>query len=180
VTNRTAGQHYARALFDVAVGQKADLDASERELAEFVDLLAQHPPLERVLLNPAVPAPRKRDAVAELTRSFSPVVRRLLALLAERDRLVILPNLLAAYRERLLDHKKIVRAEVVTAVPLGAAQAAAIERSLAEASGRQVALTTRVDPAIIGGLIARVGGTVYDASVTTQLQRMKQRLIESV
>ena len=104
------------------------------------------------------------------------VVGKLLVLLAERDRVAILPDLVNAYHARLLEHRKIVRAEVVTAVPLGPEQAQGIERSLAGAVGRTVSLTTRVDPALIGGVVARVGGTVYDASITRQLERLKERL----
>jgi F-type H+-transporting ATPase subunit delta len=69
-----------------------------------------------------------------------------------------------------------VRAEVTTATPLPADRAREIEQSLARATGRTVALTTRVAPEMIGGLVARVGSTVYDASVTTQLEKMRQQL----
>jgi F-type H+-transporting ATPase subunit delta len=144
--------------------------------------LTQHPTLEKVLLNPVVPVARKRATIAELTlrAKLSPVLGKLLLLLAERDRLVLLPDLLAAYRERLLDHLNIVRAEVTTAVALPAERAKAVEQSLARVTGRTVMLDTRVDPAIIGGVVARVGSTVYDGSVTAQLQKMKQRLTEGV
>jgi F-type H+-transporting ATPase subunit delta len=135
-----------------------------------------------VLLNPAIPVPRKRAAAAELTARLrtSPVLAKLIALLAERDRLVLLPELLAAYRERLLDHQKIVRAIVTTAIPLGADRARAIEHGLAQLTGRTVTLAANVDPSIIGGVVARIGSTVYDGSVATQLQKMKRRLVESV
>src|SRR5207237_1764671 len=108
VTNRTAASRYGRALLDVALKEKANLDQIETELAGFVDLLRQHPTLEKVLLNPAVPVPRKRAAVGELTARAvtSSIVGKLLMLLAERDRLVLLPDLLDTYRERLLDYRK--------------------------------------------------------------------------
>jgi len=182
VTNKTAANRYARALFDVAVAETVDLQLLDGQLAAFVELFRQHPALEKVLLNPAVPAPRKRLAVAELVKSaeVSPVLAKLLVLLAERDRLVLLPDLLAAYRDRLLEHQHVVRAEVSTAWPLEPERINAIEQSLAQLTGRSVRLSTRVDPGLIGGLVARVGGTVYDGSVTTQLDRMKRRLSESL
>jgi F-type H+-transporting ATPase subunit delta len=182
MTNRTAANRYARALLDVAIKERADLDQIERELASFADLFKQHPALEKVLLNPAVPAPRKRDAFQQIVKSArpAPVLGKLLVLLAERDRLVLLPDLLGAYRERLLDHQKVVRAEVTTASPLGAERAQAIEKRLSEVTGRTVTLRTQVDPSLIGGVVARIGSTVYDGSVTTQLQKMKQRLVEGV
>ena len=178
MTNRTAATRYARALFDVAVAEKVDLSALDQELDAFNDVVKQHPTLEKVLLNPAVPVPRKREAVAVLAARVGvhPVLTKLLVLLAGRDRLVLLPDLLETYRTRLLDHQNVVRAEVTTATPLAADRTKAIERSLAQATGRTIALTTRVAPEIIGGLVARVGTTVYDGSVTTQLEKMRQRL----
>jgi F-type H+-transporting ATPase subunit delta len=109
-----------------------------------------------------------------------PIVAKLLALLAERDRLIVLPDLVKSYRERLFDYRRIVRAEVTTAAPLESSKTTIIEQQLAHATGRTVLLQTRVDPAIIGGLVAKVGSTVYDASITRQLERMKQRLIERI
>jgi F-type H+-transporting ATPase subunit delta len=180
VTNRTAAHRYAKALFEVALAEKTDLEAVEQQLAGFVELQTKHETLGKLLLNPAVPAARKRAAMEALVKSAGslPVVGRLMVLLAERDRLVLLPDLLAAYRDRLLDYQKIVQADVTTAAPLDAGRSAAIEKSLARATGKTVRLSTRVDPGIIGGLVARVGGTVYDASVARQLQRIKQRLEE--
>ena len=121
---------------------------------------------------------RKRAAVEELTRraKVAPMLAKLLALLAGRDRLVLLPELLAAYRERLLDHLKIVRAEVTTAVTLSPDRAKAVEQSLARMTGRTVTLETRMDPSIIGGVVARIGSTVYDGSVATQLRKMREQL----
>src|SRR5262249_46699686 len=167
MTIRTAATRYARALFEVAVREQADLDRIERELAAVVELFEQHPTLKKVLLNPAVPVPRKRAAVAALPAKAgtAPILAKLLMLLAERDRLIALRDLLAAYRERLLDHRKIVRAEVTTAVPLADGQARAIEERLARATGRTVTVSASVDPSIIGGLVAKVGSTVYDASI---------------
>jgi F-type H+-transporting ATPase subunit delta len=177
MTNRTAATRYARALLEVAVKEKADLDQVERDLASVVDLFTQHTALSRVLLNPVVPVPRKRaavDAVTALARLL-PMVSKLLALLAERDRLVLLPELLDAYRDRLLDYRNVIRAEITTTTALPADRLEAIEASLARASGRTVTLSAKVDPAIIGGVVTRIGSTIYDGSVTRQLQRMKEK-----
>ncbi len=182
MTAKTAASRYARALFDVALQEKADLERVGQDLAAFNELLDRHETLKKVLLNPAVPVPRKRAAVVELTSRAGvvPIVAKLLALLAERDRLIVLPDLVASYRERLLEHQKIVRAELTTATPLDPARMQAIERRLAQATGRKVQLQARVDPQIIGGLVAKVGSTVYDGSVTRQLEKMKQRLVENM
>jgi len=178
MTSKTAAARYARALFDVALHEKTDLELVERTLADFNELFEQHAALKRVLLNPAVPVPRKRAAMLELTAlaKAPSIPAKLLVLLAERDRLILLPDLLAAYRERLMSYRNVVRAEVTTAVPLTEARMSAIEQRLAQLTGSKVALETRVDPAIIGGVVARVGSVVYDASLTRQLQKMKERL----
>jgi len=182
MTTKAAATRYGRALFDVALHENADLDRTGGDLAAFSDFIDNEPQLKKVLLNPAVPVPRKRAAVAALAQRAGvlPIVAKLLALLAERDRLIVLPDLVASYRERVLNYRRIVRAEVTTAAPLDSGKTSAIEQQLARVTGRTVLLQMRVDPAIIGGLVARVGGTVYDASVTRQLEKMRQRLIESM
>jgi len=180
MTNRTAANRYARALLDVALHEKVDPVKVEGELAAFADLFTADETLKKVMLNPAVPAPRKRAATAEIARraAVTPVVRKLLILLAERDRLVLLPDLLSAYRDRLLDHQKILRAEVTTAFSLDSARAQAIEHRLADVTGRTVRMTTAVDPELIGGVVARLGSTIYDGSVRTQLLKLKSKLAE--
>ena len=180
MTSKAAALRYARALFDVALKESSPLEQIEAELAGFVDLFRQHPTLEKVLLNPAVPVTRKSAAVGELLASLGvhPVLGKLLMLLAGRDRLSVLPDLLAAFRDRLMDHQQVVRAEVTTATPLSADGARDIERHLARLTGKTVRLSARVDPAIIGGVVARIGSTVYDGSVTHQLEKIRMRLAQ--
>jgi len=182
MSSKTAAIRYARALFDVALQERADLSMVEQELAGYDTLFDAQPSLKKILLNPAVPVPRKRAAIIQLAERAQtmPLVAKLLALLAERDRLVLLPELLASFRERLLDYQKVVRAEVVTAAPLADDKLQKIRSTLATVTGRSVTIQSKVDPSIIGGMVARVGSTIYDASVSRQLEKMRQRLIESV
>jgi F-type H+-transporting ATPase subunit delta len=170
---------YARALFDVSL-KEADPQVVEQQLAAFVDLVNGHPQLKKVLLNPVVPSDRRKAAVTELASrmALSPVLAKLLAMLAERDALAFLPDLLERYRQRLMEHLGVVRAEVTTAIALPDDRIETIRRGLAEATGKDVTMVTRVDPAVIGGLVARVGSTVYDGSITRQLERMRDRMVE--
>ena len=178
MTSRAAGTRYARALFDVAL-KEADIQQVGRDLTAFAALVAGNDLLGRVLSNPAIPAARKRAVVEQLLAKagpVSPVVVKLLGLLADRDRLALLPDIAAAYRNRLMEHAKVVRAEVVTAVPLPADRVTALQRGLAGATGLEVQLENRVDASINGGAITRIGSTVYDGSVSRQLEKMKEAL----
>jgi F-type H+-transporting ATPase subunit delta len=180
MTSRAAAGRYARALFDVARTERLDLERVDRELADVSAFLAGQETLGRVLSNPAIPASRKRAVMESLLEreSLTPVVSRVLLLLADRDRLGLLPAVSEAYRSRLMDHQQVVRAEVTTAMPLQPDRVAALQQGLAQLTGRQVQLQVRVDPALVGGAVARVGSTVYDGSIVTQLEKMKKRLEE--
>jgi F-type H+-transporting ATPase subunit delta len=78
-----------------------------------------------------------------------------------------------------MDHQKVVRAQVTTAVALPPDKVSALQQGIAGATGRQVRLETNVDPSIIGGAVTRIGSTVYDGSVTTQLHKLKERLAQA-
>ena len=111
--------------------------------------------------------------------SVNALLARTLLLLADRDRLVLLPDFADAFRSRLMDHQQVVRAEVTTAMELPADRVSALQQGLATATGRTVQLEVRVDPSIVGGAVTKIGSTVYDGSVTTQLERLKRKLVEA-
>jgi F-type H+-transporting ATPase subunit delta len=174
---RASAARYAKALLDVTI-RETDPEQAERELAGFVELLHQHAALHAVLVNPAIPARGKHGVVAQVIDRQQPSVPvgKLLLLLADRDKLAILPDLLLVFRERLREHQQVVRAEVTTATPLPEARAEQLRERLAQTTGRRVTMTTKVDPSIIGGMVTRIGSTVYDGSVVTQLQAIKRHL----
>jgi F-type H+-transporting ATPase subunit delta len=181
MTARTAATRYARALFDVALKEQGDLDALQGELSGLVGLLQAHESLRRALFSPAVPTPKKRAIVdAMIAQSpVPPILGKLLTMLADRDRLMLLPDLTDAFQRRLMDHRHVVRAELATAVELPADRISALKDGLAKATGRDVTLETRVNPSLVGGAVARIGSTVYDGSVTTQLEKLRRSLVES-
>jgi F-type H+-transporting ATPase subunit delta len=179
VTSRGAARRYARALFDITLAEGKDVTAAGRELSDFARLLTSNTGLGRALTNPAIPASRKRNVVEELIATsggLQPAVGKLLLLLGERDRLALLSDVAEAYDSRLMDHLKVVRAEVVTAIDLAPDRIAALKQNLATATGRDVQLSARVDPEIIGGAVARISGTVYDGSLARQLERIREKL----
>jgi F-type H+-transporting ATPase subunit delta len=177
MNTRASAARYARALLDVAI-KEADPERVEQELTTFAALLSGSPELQKALTNPTVPVPGKRGIVEALVSRLkvSPPVGKLLLMLADRDRLALVPDLVAVYAERLMAHRQIVRAEVTTAVPLPPASAEQLQQRLAGLTGRRVTMTTKVDPSLIGGAVARVGSTVYDGSIATQLEKIKERL----
>jgi F-type H+-transporting ATPase subunit delta len=177
---RTSATRYAKALLDVAA-KESDPAQVERDLDAIVRALTGHDELRRILANRATPAAIRVNlvrAVAERAAAQPPVTK-LVVILAERGRLELLPDLLDVYRERLLAHNNVVRGSVTTATPLAPPQLDALARSLGTLTGKDVRLDVEVDPSLIGGVVARLGSTVYDGSIRTQLEKLKQELIES-
>ena len=176
---RAAAKRYARALFDVCKREGA-LDRVEHDVAEFMALLDGHATLRKCLLSPVLPPATKRAVVAALTErsgELSPITVRLLALLAERNRLPLLPELLEVYRERLMAHRGQVRAQFTSSEPLRDERGLDIARQIETATGRDVTVEARVNPSIIGGAIVQIGSTVWDGSIARHLARLRQRLL---
>lgn len=177
---RTSATRYARALLEVAIAE-SDPAKVEQGLASLVAAVTSHDEVRRILASPGLPVDTRRrivEALAKKAGAEAPVVK-LAVMLADRGRLELLPPLLDTYREHLLAHRNIVSASVRSATPLAADKVASLERSLAKLTGKQVQLEVATDPSLIGGLVARIGSTVYDGSIRTQLQKMKQQLVEN-
>jgi len=174
---RASAARYARALLDVA-NKESDPEGAEQELAAFVDLVRTNPDLERTLANPVVSAADKRAIVQQILEHLEPATPagKLVLLLASRGRLALLPELLGVYRERLMEYRNVLSAEVTTAAPLSPERAEQLQQRLANATGRTITMTTKVDASIIGGVVTRIGGTVYDGSVATRLAKVRNRL----
>jgi F-type H+-transporting ATPase subunit delta len=181
MSKKAAGAREARALLEVAI-RESDPDRVGAELDVIADAMRTQPDVQALLLSPGVAAARKVQALEVIASSLglTPLVSKLLAVFAQRESLRLVPELAAAYRTRLLERRNIVLAEITTAMPLSAETADRVGRALGQASGKEVLVSTRVDATIIGGVVARIGSTVYDGSVTTQLARMRQKLVEKV
>jgi len=177
MTQQQSAARYAKALLQVAIAE-ADPQQVDQQLAAVADLFRGHADLWRTVTNPAMPAPKKRAIVDEMLPklSLTPPLAKTLQLLASRDRLVLLPDLAEAYRSRLMDHLKVVRASVTSAVPLPADKAQQIQKQLETLTGRTVVMTAATDASIIGGVVAQIGSTVYDGSIRTQLEKFREQL----
>lgn len=177
---RTSANRYAKALFDVALSENTELPKIARDLSEITELITENTELRRALERVGIPDQARTavmDQVADRLGA-APPVKKLLAVLTHTRKLELLKDLVEAYNQRLLAHQNIVRAEVTSAVPLSQDKTKALADSLSQVTGKKVELQVSVDPELLGGVVARIGSTVYDGSVKTQLQRLRQELVE--
>lgn len=172
-------RRYARALAEL--GEKHDIvDTLGDDLTTFAGVLdlgdAQ---LRAALENPGVTGMQKRavlDAVLG-KMSLHPMAANFLRLVVAKGRFLEFDGMRAAYDRMADELAGRVQADVRTARALDAAMQAEVQAALSKTTGKQVAVTWSVDPALIGGLVAQVGDTVYDASVRARLDAMKRALI---
>jgi F-type H+-transporting ATPase subunit delta len=170
-----AARRYARALLDVA--QEGEPAAVRDELRAARTLLEQHAGLAEALAHPALPAGKKLGLLRAVVKDeLSPPVLRLLELLVERGRVGLLPAIESAYAVLFNAQRGVAQAEVVSAAPLGADERRALQAALERASGLGVELAMREDPALLGGLLVRLGGRSYDGSVRGRLRALRALL----
>ncbi len=172
-----AARRYARALLDVAIN-RGDPRALERELSGVRADLAGSAELRAALQSPALGAERKRALISALwgKTGTSDLLGRLLELLAERDRLELVPLIAESYRLLVLAHENVASADVVSAVTLDAEQLAAVEAALQKATGTRVEIETSVDAELLGGILVKLGGRHYDGSVRGRLKALRASL----
>ena len=174
------GRRYAKAVIDLARGRGALASVGE-ELSRAAATFAQDD-LKGLVLNPGIAAAARRNIVGQVVErlGLSPIVGDLIRLLAERDRLAVLPDIARAY-ERLVD-RELGRARVTvrSAAQLEPEQLTALEALAKRLTGASlVVVSTKVDPELIGGVTLAVGGTVYDGSVKTQLERLADKMVRA-
>ncbi len=179
MSEQSVARQYAKALFQVAARAQR-VEPIGRDLSDFARLVEEHEDLRAAFETPLVAPGRKRavvDALVATAPGFSPEVARLLQLMADRNRLALVPEVARAYTARAMAADRLVEAEVVTAVPLDEDRKAGLARALATATGQRVTIADRVDPSIVGGVVAKVGSLVFDGSVVRQIERMRQQLL---
>jgi F-type H+-transporting ATPase subunit delta len=168
-------KRYARAVFELA-REEGQLEEWAQRLAAVRDVLTR-PEARMVLANPSIAVQRRQEAAAALLeRRVGPEGLNLARLVVGANRLDDLDGIIEEYGRLVDDEAGRVRATATTAVPLGRADADRLVSSLSQRLGREVRLDARVDPAIIGGLVLRIGDRVIDASVATRLQQLRRQL----
>jgi F-type H+-transporting ATPase subunit delta len=172
-----AARRYARALFDVAL-QQGDPEALRREIRDAVAVLASHKDLRAALEHPALSSEAKKKlAEAVWAGRSSPLLARLLGLLADKGRMELLGAIEESFGALWNAHRGVVAAEAVSAVPLDEGQTRAVTEALRRATGKDVELQTRADPALQGGILVKMAGMTYDGTVRGRLRALRQRLV---
>ena len=168
-------RRYARALLDLAL-EKGSADALEPSLRASAELLESHADLRRVLSHPALSAEKKKRVASLIWKSAPLLERRLVELLVTRDRMALLPVIAQVYTDLWNAQRGIVAAHAVSATPLADAQRQSLAAAAQKLAGREVALETSVDPALLGGVLLRMDGRTYDGSLRAQLRALRARL----
>jgi F-type H+-transporting ATPase subunit delta len=167
-------KRYARAIFEIA-SEKNELDRWAADLRQLA-ALSQNAELASVMENPKYAVEAKGRLLQSQAGGASPEALNLAALLTAHGIFGLLGDVFAEYTLLLDQLRGVEKAEVITAVPLEENQKAKLVMQLQALSGKKIELTLKVEPAILGGLVARVGGKLIDGSTSSQLANLKNEL----
>ena len=170
---------YASALFDLAKEDKA-LKALEADAAALSETLAASGELRDVIASPVISREDQGRAIAAIGAKLglNTLTANTLALMADKRRLFVLPQLLSALTEMIATEKGEVTAEVTAARALTAAQSKKLAETLKATVGKTVKLKTTVDESLIGGLVVKLGSTMIDTSVKAKLAALQNAMKE--
>jgi len=170
-------RRYAKALVELATEEQA-IDRYGEELAMVNAVLDREALLRLLLDSPTLVMDKKAAMLSDLAAALglSDGMCKVLGLLLAKDRLRYLPQIEETYRRLADELSGVLRARIISAVELDAEQQQAIGASLAKQTGKKVALNVSVDPRLIGGVQAEIGGRLFDGSVRTQLKRIEESL----
>jgi F-type H+-transporting ATPase subunit delta len=172
-------ERYASALFDLARDESA-LQAVEADLSSMGRMIEESADLRRLVESPVFSSEEQEQAIAVIAErsGIRGLVANFLRLVARNRRLFALPGMIAAFRAMAARHRGEVSAEVTSAHPLNDEHVAALKAVLKEKLGKDVSLEARVNPALLGGLIVKVGSRMIDTSLRTRLMNVKTSLKE--
>ena len=170
-------RRYAEALADVAIAHN-QVEPIDSELRAFSELIRSNRELYELFASPIVSQTDKLKVLEALVSRLGSgkLTGNLLRALLSNYRLHYAPEVYEQFRRELNERKGLVTAEVTTASEVGAAEQAKLGRTLEKMTGKRVEFKFRTDPALIGGVVTRIGSVVYDGSVRTQLAEIKEKL----
>jgi len=172
-------RRYAKAVFDIG-SQQGDLQKIGNDLRSLAKAMTESPELGTALSNPAIRRGDRKKVVEALLQRIGVVTtsRNLVYLLLDGERLSALPAISRSLDKMIEDKAGRVSADVISAKPLDASQLSQITTALEKLSGKKVTISKREDPDLLGGVVAKVGDTVYDGSLRTQLRTIRDELIK--
>jgi len=179
MNDKKLATRYARALLG-ALPDAASQDLAGSFLVNLASALHENPDAREFLLNPATPSADKQSLLGKLAASpgVPPGVATFLRTVVDHGRVANLASIAEVFQAEREAGQGMVSATLTTASPVDAATTARAAAALERLAGRKVNLTTDVDPALLGGAIARVGSMVYDGSLRTQLARLRRAMGE--
>ena len=173
---------YARAFADVVISRGDQFKPSEAvaQLLMMEDVMAQSSDLRHALSSPAVRVSQKRAVVLRFAEELklNLLTRNFLYVLIDHHRIGLLSQVREAFETEIDLRLGFARAEVLSAQPLDARQTAEIEAGLTQLTGKQIRARFEVDPSLIGGVLARIGSTVYDGSIRGQLDNLRRQIAQ--
>ena len=170
-------RRYARALLDIGKEEK-QVRRSLSEVEEFSGILEGSAELREALESAHVGRQAKRAALESLLSPtpFLPTTKSFLSLLVEKGRMNVFPAILSELRRMVEEYEGVERVEVTVPMAMSVPQKDTLRSVLEKRTGKKILLEESVDPAVLGGMVVRVGSTIYDGSVRTQIQQIRQNL----
>ncbi len=169
---------YARALFEAARDDGV-LDRVHDDLGQFADALDQDRTLQVFLFSPYFSSEEKKDGIGRIVSDADERVVNFLELLAERHRVPALFRIRRIFDSLWADENKLLPVTVTSATELDAGLVDDIGKRIEEQTGRQVDLSSNVDPDVLGGLRVRVGNMVLDATVRNRLDQLRKQVAKA-
>jgi F-type H+-transporting ATPase subunit delta len=172
-------ERYASALFDLAV-DASSIERIEAELLSLSRMLDESSDLRRLVESPVFSAAEQEHAIGAVAdkAGIGGLTGNFLRLLARNRRLFALRGVIKSFRDMAASHRGEVSAEVTSAHPLSDSQVTALKTALKDKIGKDVTLDARVNPALLGGLVVKVGSRMIDTSLRTRLMTVKTQLKE--
>jgi F-type H+-transporting ATPase subunit delta len=176
--DRKLASRYARALLS-AVRDPAARERVDEFLTALSSAIGQSPELRMAMLDPAIPRTTRKAILRTLVepRGLPAELASFLATLVDNNRMAPLATIAQVYHEMREQGLGIVPAELTTAAPLGDELRERARTTLEKLTGRRVRLTCHVEPTLLGGAVTRIGSTVYDGSLRSQLGRLRHRMV---
>jgi ATP synthase F1 delta subunit len=168
-------QVYARSLFEVAQ-EHDNLDDVRDQIGQFADALGESRDLQTFFFSPYFSTEEKKEGLHKAVDGGEPIFMNFLELLLEKHRMPVIHRIRRDYDELWREENKLLPVQLTSAVELDEQVVKSLGDRIAESTGRQIDLTAKVEPDIIGGVVLRVGNSILDASIRNRLEQLRRQV----